>query len=66
MQSAPAASGSLCVGSNENPDIITILIESGADGKMTDSEGKTAFDYSKDNENLKDTNAYSQLSDARF
>ncbi len=51
---------------NKNPEIIIALLNAGADGKAKDDDGKTAFDLAKENESLKDTNAYWMLGDARF
>jgi ankyrin repeat protein len=41
--------------------VIATLLKAGADVKAKDSTGKTAFDYSKDNEALKGSDAYSKL-----
>jgi ankyrin repeat protein len=51
---------------NKNPEIIITLLKAGADAKMKDSDGKTAFDYAKKNENLKGTKAYWALNDAQY
>ena len=51
---------------NQNPEVVTILLKSGADGKLKDNEGKTAFYYAKDNENIKGTAAYWELNDAQY
>ena len=50
----------------ENPEIVIALLKAGADAKATSKEGKTAFDYAQDNVNLKDTDAYWKLNDARY
>jgi ankyrin repeat protein len=49
---------------NQNPEVITTLLKSGADAKAKDNAGKTALDYAQDNENLKGTDAYRQLQEA--
>jgi ankyrin repeat protein len=49
-----------------NPEVIKALLSAGADGKLKSNEGKTAFHYAKENPDIKDTEAYWLLSDARF
>ena len=51
---------------NLNPDVITALLEAGADGSSKNSDGKTPFDLAKENEFIKNTDAYWALNDARF
>ena len=51
---------------NANPEVVMILLKAGANGKTKSLEGKTAFDYAKDNPNIKDTAAYWALNNARF
>ena len=51
---------------NPNPFVITALIEGGADPSARDDDGKVPFDYAKDNEALKGTEAYWLLNEARF
>ena len=51
---------------NENPSVITALIEGGADPGARDEWGKTPFDYAEDNEALRGTDAYWRLNDGRF
>lgn len=51
---------------SRTPEYIAELLRSGADGSLVDEDGKTAFDYAKDNANLTNTDAYWQLNDARF
>ena len=51
---------------NANPSVIAALIEAGADPGARDDAGKTPFDYAKDNEALKGTEAYWLLNDGRF
>jgi ankyrin repeat protein len=43
---------------------MTELLKAGADAKAKDSQGKTAFDYAQDNEELKGTYTYQQLQKA--
>ena len=49
-----------------NPEICSILIEAGADVNAKDNYGKKAIDYAKENDALKDTDAYWKLHDASF
>ena len=42
------------------------LLNVGADGTVTNEEGKTPWDLAKDNDQLKGTDAYWALNDARF
>jgi len=51
---------------NKNPEVITILLKSGADGTLKDNEGKTAFDYAGDNEKIKGTAQYWELNEAQY
>ena len=51
---------------NANPEVITALLKLGADPKAKDSSGKTALDYAKENEKLKNTDAFWKLNDASF
>ena len=48
------------------PAVITALIESGADPGVRDGWGATPFDYAKDNEALRGTDAYWLLNEGRF
>jgi ankyrin repeat protein len=52
--------------STHNPEVITTLLNAGANGKLKSFEGKTAFDYARDNPSIKGTTAYWALNDARF
>ena len=52
--------------SNENPAVITVLLDAGADPKARDKVGKTPWDYAKDREPLKGSDAYWRLNEARF
>jgi uncharacterized protein len=49
-----------------DPKIITLLLDSGADGSYKNAAGLTAFDRGKNNEALKGTKEYWALNDARF
>ena len=44
-----------------NPEVLTVLIEAGADAKAKDKEGKTALDHARENEKLKDSGALKLL-----
>ena len=46
-----------------NPDVITTLLKSGANPKEIDMYSKRVIDYAKENENLKNTDAYWELND---
>ena len=45
----------------KNPEVITVLLDAGADITLKSSGGKTAFDYAKNNESLKGTEQYGLL-----
>jgi len=45
---------------------ITALLDGGADAKRKNNEGKTAFDYLKENKILKTTAVYWRLNDSRY
>ena len=45
---------------------VAALIEAGADPNAGDNDGKLPVDYAADNEQLKDTDGYWKLNDARF
>ena len=52
---------------NENPAVIAALLDSGADSKARDKlGGKTPWDYAKDREPLKGSDAYWRLNEAQF
>ncbi len=51
---------------NQNPEVIKVLLDAGADGKAKSNEGKTAFYYAEKNEHIKDTEAYWLLNDAPY
>ena len=44
-----------------NAEDMVILLMAGADGSVKTENGKTAFDLTKDNDSLKNTNAYWML-----
>ena len=48
------------------PEVVIALIEAGANGKARNEEGDTPFDLAKDNEQLKGTEAYWLLNEARY
>ena len=52
----------------QNPEssVIAALIEAGDDLGARDEAGKTPFDYAKDNEALRGTDAYWRLNEGRF
>ena len=56
----------LAAAENANPSVIVALIEGGADPGAWDDDGFTPFDYAKDNDVLKGTDAYWLLNEARF
>ena len=49
-----------------DPKVISTLLAAGADGTLKSVEGKTAFDYAKDNLFLVEMEEFWLLSDARF
>ena len=49
-----------------NPSVIKALIEAGANPAARDVDGKVPFDYAKENEVLKGTDAHWLLYEARF
>ena len=51
---------------NSNPSVIKALIEGGANPAARDDAGKVPFDYAKENEALKGTDAYWLLNEGRF
>ena len=48
------------------PAVIEALLDGGADAALRDEGGNVPFDYAKDNEALKGTDAYWRLNDGRF
>ena len=51
---------------SETGETVTALLEAGADPNARDNDGKLPFDYASDNEQLRGTDAYWKLNDARF
>lgn len=51
---------------NRTPSVIEALLDAGADAALRDEAGKVPFDYAKDNEALRGTEAYWRLNDGRF
>ena len=52
---------------NKNPETITALLaKTGANGRLTSSEGKTAFAYATENDEIKESQEYWDLNKARF
>lgn len=49
-----------------NPEIVKTLLKAGANGRLKSYEGKTAFDYARDNDSIRLTDAYWLLNDTRF
>ena len=47
-------------------ETVTALLEAGADPNARDNDGKLPFYYAEDNDQLKGTDAYWKLNDARF
>ena len=47
-------------------EAVTALLEARADPNARDADGKLPFDYAGDNEQIKGTDAYWRLNDARF
>ena len=56
----------LAAAMNSNPSMIKALIEGGADPAARDYDGFTPFDYAKENEALRGTEAYWLLNEGRF
>lgn len=50
---------------NGDPAVIEALIEGGADPAVRDRKGRIPFDYAKDNERLRGTDALRRLKEAR-
>lgn len=49
---------------NTNPEVLLILLKNGANSGIKDRAGKTAFDYAKENEFIKDSVAFFELKTA--
>ncbi len=50
----------------ENPKVITALLDAGADPNALDFADNIPWDYARENEALKGTDAYWRLNDLRF
>ncbi|MBC7218398.1 MAG: hypothetical protein H5U36_09785 [Candidatus Caldatribacterium sp.] len=51
---------------NENPEVVRVLLEAGADATLTNSLGKKAIDYARENPALKDTDVFWELYNRSF
>jgi ankyrin repeat protein len=51
----------LAAGTNTNPEVVTLLLKSGADAKAKDQNGKTALECAQINAKLKGTDVYQRL-----
>ena len=51
---------------NDNPAVIAVLLDAGANPRARDTDGETPWDYVRDREPLKASDAYWRLNDARF
>lgn len=51
---------------NENPEVVRVLLEAGADATLTNSLGKKAIDYARENPALKDTEVFWELCKRSF
>ncbi|MEE2856623.1 MAG: ankyrin repeat domain-containing protein, partial [Planctomycetota bacterium] len=51
---------------SSTPEVVTLLLEEGADALAKSKEGKKAIDYAEENVKLKDTKAYWKLHDQSF
>jgi len=49
---------------NQNPEVVGVLVQAGAERKAKDNSGKTAFDYAQGNPKLQGTDAYRMLDEA--
>ena len=52
--------------SGTNAAVVALLLDHGADPKLRDKTGKLPVEYAEKNEQLKDTDVYWRLHDARF
>jgi hypothetical protein len=50
--------------SHHDPELLSILLQDGADGHAKDKNGQEAIDYAMDNPALQSTDALQQLIDA--
>ena len=53
-------------GYNENPEVLQVLLDAGADATAKNEGGETAWDLIQDNEALKGSKAYWRLHELRF
>jgi ankyrin repeat protein len=51
----------LAAGTNTNPEVVTLLLKSGADAKAKDQNGKTALERAQLNAKLKESDVYQRL-----
>ena len=51
---------------NENPEVLQVLLDAGADATAKNGRGKTAWDLIQDNEALKGSKAYWRLNELRY
>jgi len=56
----------LAVRWSDNPGVLILLLDTGADASAEDENGKTPWDYAKGRDGLKGTDAYWRLNEARF
>lgn len=48
------------------PEVVELLLDHHADGMAFNGDQKTAFDFARENQHLKGSNAYWRLNDAKF
>ena len=51
---------------NPNPEVITTLLQLGADPKVTDNAGKMALDYARENNKINDAEVFRKLQSEEF
>ena len=51
---------------NQNPEVIEVLLNAGADAKLKDNAGKLPADHAAENEHIKDSKARWRLHEARY
>jgi ankyrin repeat protein len=51
---------------NSPESIVLMLLRAGADGSARTRDGKTAFDYARENSKLRDTTTYWKLNDSQY
>jgi ankyrin repeat protein len=49
-----------------NPEIIALLLDAGADGRIKSNDNHTAFDYANDNPYVRESDVYWRLNQARW